>query len=83
MLFGVIDILFSCTPRLFTSETMVHHDRARLYHTACGGFLRTIRSSEGIGEETKHTKCSLFNMYEVKIKPYTTALYLASILGIN
>ena len=22
MLFGVIDILFSCTPRLFTSETI-------------------------------------------------------------
>ena len=26
MLFGVVDILFSCTPRLFTSEIMVHHD---------------------------------------------------------
>ena len=29
MLFGVIDNLFSCTPRLFTSENMVHHDRTR------------------------------------------------------
>ena len=29
MLFGVIDILFSCTPRLFAYETMVHRDRAR------------------------------------------------------
>ena len=29
MLFGVIDILFSCTLHLFTSDTMVHHDRAR------------------------------------------------------
>ena len=26
---GVIDILFSCTPDHFTSETLVHHDRAR------------------------------------------------------
>ena len=26
MLFGVVDILFSCTPRLITSETLVHHD---------------------------------------------------------
>ena len=29
MLFSVIDILFYCTPRIFTDETMVHHDRAR------------------------------------------------------
>ena len=35
MLFGVVDILFSCTPRLFTSETMVHRDRTRSYRTAC------------------------------------------------
>ena len=26
---GVIDVLFSCTPRLFTSETMVSLDGAR------------------------------------------------------
>ena len=29
MLSGVIDILFTCMPQLFTSETMVHLDRAR------------------------------------------------------
>ena len=29
MLLGVIDILFSCTRYLFTSETIVQHDRAR------------------------------------------------------
>ena len=34
MLFGVIDILFSSTLHLITSETMVRHDRA-----ACGGSL--------------------------------------------
>ena len=27
MLFGAIDILFSCTPHLLTFETMVQHDR--------------------------------------------------------
>ena len=37
MLFGVMDILFLCTPHLFTSESMVHHDRARWYQMACGG----------------------------------------------
>ena len=37
MLFGVIDICFSSTPHLLTSETMVHHDRVRWYHMACGG----------------------------------------------
>ena len=31
-------------------------------NTACGGFLRTIGSSEGIGEETMQTKCSLFKI---------------------
>ena len=29
MLFGVVNVLFSCMPRLFTSEIMVHHDKAR------------------------------------------------------
>ena len=29
MLFGVIDILFSCTPHFFTFEAMVHNYRAR------------------------------------------------------
>ena len=54
--------LLSCTPHLFTSQTMVHRDRTRWCHTACGGFLCTTRSSEGIVEETKHTKCSLFKI---------------------
>ena len=29
MLFGVINILFSCMLRLFSSETTVHHDGSR------------------------------------------------------
>ena len=37
MLFGVINILLSCKPCLFISETMVHHDRAS--QTACYDFL--------------------------------------------
>ena len=27
MLFGVMNILFSCTPHLITSESMVHHEK--------------------------------------------------------
>ena len=30
MLFDIIDIFFSCTPRLFISETMGHHERASI-----------------------------------------------------
>ena len=57
---GVIDNLHSCTPHLFTSETLVHHDRERLYHTACGDSPSSIRSSEGI-EETMRTNLVLSN----------------------
>ena len=59
MLFGGISILFSCTPHLFTSETMEHLDRARRCHTACGGSLWTIRISEGI-EESMCRQCFLW-----------------------
>ena len=65
--FGVFNTLILCTSRHFTSETIVHHDRARLCHTACAGFLRTIRIIEGI-EETMRSKSSVFNICEVKIK---------------
>ena len=30
MTYYFIDISFSCTPRIFTSQTMVHHNRALL-----------------------------------------------------
>ena len=59
MLFGVINTLFSCTRHLFTSETLVHHDRVRSYQMACGGSLRSISISEWV-REMIHTKCSLW-----------------------
>ena len=42
ILIGVYNTLFHSMRHLFTSETMAHHGRARLYHTACSGSLRTI-----------------------------------------
>ena len=71
--------MLSCTNRFLTCETMVHHDKTSWCHTACVVFFRTIRSSQGREEKKKYTKCSLFKIYEVKFKLYTTAMYLALI----
>ena len=72
MLFGIIDILFSCTPHFFTSKTMVHHNRASWSHyyllPAVGTelvphclrwFSLNHQKHEGIGEETTQGKFSL------------------------
>ena len=44
MLFGVIDII----PFLHASpsETMVHHDSTRRYHTACGELSEAVKEYE-------------------------------------
>ena len=52
LLYGAINILFSCTPHLLTSDTMVHHDER-------GDTTRPAVVPSDPSEETMRTKCSL------------------------